>query len=69
MFNSILYQIRLVRLKHKINIFVFCSANYLLESLNESVDPCESFYDFTCDNWLKNTKLPDGGEPYLFFVI
>jgi hypothetical protein len=39
-------------------------ANYLLESINETVEPCENFYEFTCGKWIKNTKIPDDG---LFF--
>jgi predicted metalloendopeptidase len=36
-------------------------ANYLLESINETVEPCENFYEFTCGKWIKNTKIPDDG--------
>ncbi|CAF4447755.1 unnamed protein product, partial [Adineta steineri] len=33
--------------------------NYLLESIDETVDPCEDFFEFTCGTWLKNHKIPD----------
>ena len=34
-------------------------ANYLLESIDETVDPCENFYEFTCGTWIKNIKIPE----------
>ncbi|XP_045477343.1 neprilysin-1-like [Harmonia axyridis] len=30
--------------------------------LNQSIDPCENFYRFSCDGWASNTKKPDS-EP------
>ncbi|CAF4276619.1 unnamed protein product, partial [Adineta steineri] len=32
--------------------------NYLLESIDETIDPCEDFYQFACGTWLKNTRIP-----------
>ncbi|CAF4350989.1 unnamed protein product, partial [Adineta steineri] len=34
------------------------AANYLLESIDETIDPCEDFYQFACGTWLKNTPVP-----------
>jgi len=39
-------------------------ANYLLESIDETVDPCENFYKFTCGTWIKNAKIPEDGNLY-----
>ncbi|CAF0843396.1 unnamed protein product [Rotaria sordida] len=33
-------------------------SNSLLESINETVDPCENFYEFSCGKWIKNAKIP-----------
>ncbi|CAF0983841.1 unnamed protein product [Rotaria sordida] len=35
------------------------AANYLLESINETVEQCENLYEFTCGRWLKNTNIPN----------
>ncbi|CAF0819256.1 unnamed protein product [Rotaria sordida] len=34
------------------------AANNLLKSIDETIDPCENFYQFTCGAWLKNRKIP-----------
>ncbi len=34
-------------------------ANYLFESIDESVVPCENFFKFACGTWLKNNRIPD----------
>ncbi|CAF0728323.1 unnamed protein product [Adineta steineri] len=35
------------------------AANYLIESLDESAQPCEDFYQFVCGTWIKNNRIPD----------
>ncbi|CAF4236483.1 unnamed protein product [Rotaria magnacalcarata] len=35
------------------------AANYLIESLDETVEPCEDFYHFVCGTWIKNSRIPD----------
>ncbi len=37
-------------------------ANSLLESIDETVDPCENFFEFACGKWIKNTRIPDNGK-------
>lgn len=34
------------------------NAEYMLSNMNQSVDPCENFYDFACQGWIKS-------HPYL----
>ena len=29
-------------------------------SLNQSVDPCEDFYQFSCGNWIRNNAIEQG---------
>lgn len=43
------------------------SANYLLDSIDQSIEPCEDFYQFSCGTWLKNNRIPDEGRIYSFF--
>ncbi|XP_008546803.1 neprilysin [Microplitis demolitor] len=45
-------------------------AKELLRGVNESVDPCENFYEFACGSWKKNHPIPPytpvWGRPYMF---
>ena len=33
-------------------------ASELIQSIDFSVDPCEDFYSFACNGWIKNHPLP-----------
>ncbi|CAF1438868.1 unnamed protein product [Adineta ricciae] len=35
------------------------AADYLIESIDESINPCEDFFHFVCGTWIKNTRIPD----------
>ncbi len=32
----------------------------VLSGLDEDVNPCQDFYNFSCGNWVQNTMIPDG---------
>ncbi|XP_075731412.1 neprilysin-1-like [Rhipicephalus microplus] len=34
-------------------------AQSLLKSINTSVDPCEDFFSYVCDGWIKDHPIPD----------
>uniref|UniRef100_A0A1I7ZEX6 Peptidase_M13 domain-containing protein n=1 Tax=Steinernema glaseri TaxID=37863 RepID=A0A1I7ZEX6_9BILA len=36
------------------------AADTLYSGMDESVDPCDDFYGFTCGSYIKNAKIPDG---------
>lgn len=35
-------------------------AKVIKDSLDETVDPCQDFYQFTCGNWANNNEIPEG---------
>lgn len=35
-------------------------ASVVMGGLDQSVDPCNDFYDFACGGWMKRNPLPDG---------
>jgi len=37
-------------------------ADYLIDSIDRTVDPCDDFYQFTCGTWLKTARIPDDGK-------
>ena len=37
---------------------IFAAAS-LLRQLNPAIDPCEDFYGFVCDNYIRNNVIPD----------
>ncbi|CAF1085312.1 unnamed protein product [Rotaria sordida] len=45
-----------------LNPYCIKAANYLVDSLDQSVEPCEDFYQFVCGTWIKNNRIPDDGK-------
>lgn len=35
------------------------AASKIIEYMDESIDPCDNFYEFACGNYMKNTKIPE----------
>ncbi len=48
--------------------FIFV-ANDLLASIDETVDPCEDFFEFACGRWIKKTRVPDNGTVSLAICV
>ncbi|KAF6035569.1 MME [Bugula neritina] len=40
------------------------AAGNLLEAMDDTVDPCEDFYMFSCGNWLKKNIIPEDKSQY-----
>lgn len=68
MFNKILRQSRLEYLYACIKYYFIFVASTLLESIDETIDPCENFYQFACGMQIKNTKIPKDGKLIVFRV-
>jgi membrane metallo-endopeptidase-like protein 1 len=46
------------------------AADYLLDSIDQTVNPCEDFYHFACGTWLKNARIPeDSGVQNIFNLL
>lgn len=37
----------------------YVTASKLLLNMDEKVDPCDDFYEFSCGSFLRNTRIPD----------
>ncbi|CAF4313759.1 unnamed protein product, partial [Rotaria sordida] len=46
----------------------FCikAAKYLINSIDQSIDPCDNFYQFTCGKWLKNNRTSEDENKWKF---
>ncbi|XP_013406377.1 endothelin-converting enzyme 2 [Lingula anatina] len=45
------------------------SADAILSNINVSVDPCEDFFRFSCDGWLKKNPIPDSQSSWNNFNL
>lgn len=36
------------------------ASNEILKSIDNTIDPCDDFYAYSCNDWIKNNPIPDG---------
>ena len=47
-----------------------CLAARVLQNVDNTVDPCDNFYDFACGGWKKSHVIPsDRGNLYAYGVL
>lgn len=39
-------------------------SNEILRSLNQSVDPCDNFFEYSCGSWIKRHTIPKGRNQF-----
>ncbi|CAF4640550.1 unnamed protein product, partial [Rotaria sp. Silwood2] len=37
-------------------------ANYLLESIDKTANPCDNFFQFACGTWLQKNQIRDDAK-------
>ncbi|CAF3726969.1 unnamed protein product [Rotaria sp. Silwood1] len=57
-----IYQLLLAQTDTCATSYCIKAANYLLESIDKTVDPCNNFFEFACGTWLKKNRIPDDAE-------
>ena len=50
-------------------ILVIYKANRILENMNDSVEPCEDFYEFSCGSFDRNKRLQEDQSKVDEFTI
>jgi predicted metalloendopeptidase len=40
-----------------------------LDSIDETINPCEDFYHFACGTWFKNARIPEDSMFIFCFVF
>lgn len=43
-----------------LNEYCIHAASEILHSIDKTIDPCDDFYGFSCNQWIKNNPIPDG---------
>lgn len=43
-------------------------ANNILEAMDTAVDPCEDFYSYACNGWIKSNPIPEGKSTWGTFM-
>ncbi|KAF5280980.1 hypothetical protein FQR65_LT14904 [Abscondita terminalis] len=45
------------------------TASHILKNMDQSIDPCDDFYEFACGNFIKNTNIPDDKSSVTSFSV
>lgn len=45
------------------------AASAILQTMDQSVEPCDDFYQYACGGWIKNTIVPEGKSLWGTFGI
>lgn len=45
----------------------WCLAARILESINDTVHPCDDFFEYACGSWNKQHPIPDDASKYDMF--
>jgi len=45
------------------------AASTLLQALDDSVDPCDDFYQYACGGWIKANTIPPGESRWDTFGV
>lgn len=43
-------------------------ASNILDSMDLSIDPCDDFYSYSCNGWIKSNPIPDGKSQWGTFM-
>lgn len=43
-------------------------ASNILEAMDSAVDPCEDFYSYSCNGWIKSNPIPEGKTSWGTFL-
>ncbi|XP_048589542.1 endothelin-converting enzyme 2 [Nematostella vectensis] len=43
-------------------------ASEFTRNINISVDPCDNFYHYACDGWIRDNPIPPSGSEYITFI-
>jgi neprilysin len=45
------------------------AAASILQTMDQTVEPCDDFYQYACGGWIKNTMIPEGKSLWGTFGI
>lgn len=48
----------------EVGFFFISVAGSILSKMDQSVNPCEDFYAFSCGGWLKENPIPEDSSSY-----